>query len=139
VRHSNLMVGLAFLAALAPSGQQTGANTVDRLRCIAVEIALTRGIEAMEGTAFTEADGTTYTRGKTTGRVHALTPIEELQIAPMVDEMTQGAIEFADLWLIGPGSVGRSNERVLTDKAQEFNSLMLECLNAFGTEIAPQN
>jgi hypothetical protein len=114
------------------------AQQVDRLHCIAADMALTRGHDAMEGTQFIGADGRTSFLGKTTRAArYTLTPVEEQQLAPLVDELTPGAIEYVDLWLVGPGSVGRSEERVMTDKAQAFIGFVQECLDTFGPDMSP--
>ena len=115
-----------------------GANQVGRLHCIAADVALIRGFDAMEGTPVIKADGKTYTLGKTITRVsYTLTPTEELQVAPLVDELTPGAIEYVDLWLVGPGKVGHSDDRVMTKDAQTFITLYQNCLTTYGPDMIP--
>ena len=91
----------------------------------------------MQGTKIVGSDGKTYTRGKTVCRAYALTPTEEMQVIPLVEELAPGAIEFVNHWLVGPNSVGRSAERILTDDAQAFSALVQQCLNTFGPAMAP--
>lgn len=113
------------------------ADTIDRQHCIAADIALQRGFEAMQETQFTGSDGKTYTRGKVSNtKSYDLTAQEEGTILSMADELTPGAIEYVDLWLVGPGSVGKSTEQIMTDDAQAFIAVYTACLNTFGADFS---
>jgi hypothetical protein len=128
-----LVCGAATLASVAAPGT-VSAEAVEKLRCVAADIALQRGHDAMQGTGFVAADGKTYFLGKSQGaKEYLLTAQDEATVIEIADALTPGAIEYVDLWLVGPGAIGRSKERVMTESAKAFNLVLMTCLAQRGT------
>jgi len=117
-------------AAVVPASAET--MTPNRETCIAADIAKTRGHNAMAGTRYMGEDGKPYSIGAPTiiGEYN-LKGLDEGRIASFADEWTPAAIEYVDLWLLGPGSIGRSTERILTERAKVFISFYASCLDLF--------
>lgn len=113
------------------------AEALDREHCTAADLALDRGFEAMSDTVFVGDDGVRYTRSFVSkSKAYSLTAEEEAIILPMVDEWTKGAAEYVDLWLAGPGSVGRSTKQVMTKDAEAFIAFQRTCLDKFGMDFS---
>jgi hypothetical protein len=116
--------------AVVPASAET--MTPNRETCIAADIAKKRGYNAMAGTRYMGEDGKPYSIGETTSSgEYNLKGLDEGRIASFADEWTPSAVEYVDLWLLGPGSIGRSTERILTDRAKVFISFYASCLDLF--------
>jgi|GEM_PF-3248878 hypothetical protein len=107
--------------------------------CIAADIALGRGFIAGEGTSFVDENGKTLTRGKAVRTTaYKLSQNEELELAPVIDKLAPGAVEYVTKWLIPSVPYASAMDSTeMSEDARSFISLYQSCLNAYGPDMIP--